>query len=212
MIRVLIADDHRIFLQGLRRLLADHDDMTVVAEASNYAEVISAVRTHDIDVAVLDLVMPGRDGAEMIARVKALKPGIKTVVMTMHKEEASVFRTMRAGTDAYILKDYAAEELFAVIRRVARGGRYLSPEIAEQIAMAVPRTTTAEPAHTRLTDREYKIFQMLVAGKRGSEIAQELSLSEKTVSTHKIHVLRKINVSNRTELVMYAIRHQLVDV
>jgi DNA-binding NarL/FixJ family response regulator len=212
LIHLLIADDHKIYIQGLRRLLNDHADLKVVAEANNYAEVIQAVRTHPIDVAVLDLSMPGRDGPEMISHVRALRPSIKTVVMTMHREIPLVMRALRVGTDAYLLKDYAAETLIGVIRHVAAGGRHICPEIAERIALSVSQGNGGEPAHTRLTDREFKVFQMLVAGKRGSEIAQELSLSEKTVSTHKLHVLRKMNLSNRTELIVYAIKHELVKV
>jgi DNA-binding NarL/FixJ family response regulator len=210
MIRVLVADDHRLFVQGLRRLMEDDLGMSVVVEAGSYAEVIQAVRTHALDVAVLDLSMPGRDGAEMIAHVKSLRPSLKIVVMTMHDEFVLVTRALRAGADAYMLKGCAAEECISVIRQVACGGRYVSPGIAERIVFASTQAPGDEPAHTRLTDREYKVFQMLIAGKRGAEIAQELSLSEKTVSAHKVHVLRKMNLSNRTELVVYAIKHQLV--
>jgi len=209
MIRTLIADDHKIFLQGLRRLLAEHDDIEVVAEASNCTEVIEAVRTHPLDVAVLDLSMPGRDGAEMIAQVKALQPALKTLAMTMHKEEPFIIGALKAGVDGYALKDDAAEQLIAAIRQIARGGRYLCPEIAERIANAIPRGQT-QP-HALLTDREHRIFRLLIAGKRGSEIAAELVLSEKTVSTHKAHVLRKMHLSNRTELILYAIKHRLIE-
>jgi len=212
MIRLLIADDHRIFLQGLRRLLTDHSDLQVVAEAANYAEVIAAVRSRNLDVALLDLSMPGRDGAEMIGHVKALKPALKILVLTMHKEDALVMRALRAGTDGYMLKENAAEELVDVIRQLVRGGRYVCPEIAERIALAIPGGAREEAAHARLTEREYKVFQMLVTGKRGSEIAQELCLSEKTVSTHKAHVLRKMNLNNSAELIVYAVKHQLIQV
>jgi DNA-binding NarL/FixJ family response regulator len=211
MIRTLIADDHRIFLQGLRRLLADYEDISVVAEASNCAEVVHAVQSLALDVVVLDLTMPGRDGAEMIAHIKSIRPSLKTLVMTMHKEEAFVMSSLRAGADGYALKDDAAEQLITAIRHVARGGRYLCTEIAERIAISIPMAGNGKPAHARLTEREYKVFRLLVAGKRGSEIAQELALSEKTVSTHKAHVLRKMHLNNRTELVMYAIKHRLID-
>jgi DNA-binding NarL/FixJ family response regulator len=211
MIRTLIADDHRIFLQGLRRLLSDYEDISVVAEASNCAEVVHAVQSLALDLVVLDLTMPGRDGAEMIAHIKSIRPSLKALVMTMHKEEAFVMSSLRAGADGYALKDDAAEQLITAIRHVARGGRYLCPEIAERIAISIPLAGNGKPAHARLTEREYKVFRLLVAGKRGSEIAQELALSEKTVSTHKAHVLRKMHLSNRTELVMYAIKHRLID-
>jgi DNA-binding NarL/FixJ family response regulator len=211
MIRLLIADDHRIFLQGLRRLLADHQDLTVVAEARNYAEVMNAVRHHELDVAVLDLSMPGRDGVEMISHVKVMKPSLKTLIMTMHMEEPWVTRALRAGTDAYMIKDNAAEQLVEVIRRVARGERYVCPEVAERIALSLPFDGDGLASHKRLTDREYKVFELLIAGKRGSDIARVLSLSAKTVSSHKAHLLRKMKMNNCTELVRYAIKHQLLD-
>ena len=211
MIRTLIADDHRIFLQGLRRLLADYEDISVRAEAVNCAEVTDAVKSHSLDVAVLDLSMPGRDGPEMIAYVKAIQPLVKVLVMTMHKDEPLIMGALRAGADGYVLKDNATEQLVTAIRQVARGGRYLSPEVAEIIAACIPLGVKGQPAYTRLTEREYTIFQMLIAGKRGSEIAQELALSEKTVSTHKAHVLQKMHATNRTQLVRYAIKHGLIE-
>lgn len=210
MVRLLIADDHPIFRQGLKRLLTDHDDFLVVAEAGDCAAAIAAVRSHELDVAVLDLSMPGRDGAGLISQVKKLRPYLKALVMTMHKDDAFVMSALRAGADGYVLKDDEPEQLITAIRQVARGGRYLCPEIAERIALLIPRGGNGQPAHTRLSDREYKVFRMLIEGKRGSEIAEALAVSEKTVSTHKAHLLRKMNLNNRTELIMYAIKHQLI--
>lgn len=210
MIRLLIADDHQIFRQGLVRLLADHDDMVVVAQAADSAEVIEAVRAHPIDVLILDLTMPGRGGVELIAHSKAVRPGLRVLVMTMHGEEPYVTQALRAGAEAYMTKEDAADELTLCIRRVASGGRYVSSAVAERLALRIASRDDGEQRHSHLSEREYRIFEMLVAGKRGWEIARELSLSEKTVSTHKAHVLRKMNVTNRTELVLYAIRNQLV--
>jgi two-component system, NarL family, invasion response regulator UvrY len=211
MVRTLIADDHRIFLQGLRRLLADYEDISIVAEACNCAEVIDAINSHPLDVAVLDMSMPGRDGGEMIAHVKKIQPSVKVLVMTMHKDESFIVSALRAGTDGYVLKDDGADQLITAIRHVARGVRYFCPEIALRIATSVPVGSNGAPVHTRLTEREYKIFRLLIAGRRGAEIARELSLSEKTVSTHKTHVLRKFQTTNRTELVRYAIKHGLME-
>ncbi len=210
MLRLLLADDHLIFRQGVRRMLDDHPDIEVVAEASSYSEVLEAVRSKEIDVAVLDLSMPGRDGVEMISRVRALKPGLKVLVMTMHVDESYVLRTIRAGCDAYLTKDHSAEDLVAVVRQVARGGIYVCPSIAQRMGPQSYPKDAGDAPHTRLSDREYKVFQMLVAGRRGTEIASELSLSEKTVSTHKTHVLKKLNLENASELMLYAIKHQLV--
>jgi DNA-binding NarL/FixJ family response regulator len=210
MIRLLIADDHHLFRQGLKRLLADHTDMKVVAEAADGDQVIEAVRAQAIDVAVLDLSMPGRDGLDMIAQVKVLKPALHVLVLTMHGEESYVLRALRAGADGYMTKENAAEEMVEVVRRLAAGGKYVGPGIAERVAWRLAHYDRCEQPHTTLSARELKVFQMLVAGKRGAEIAQELSLSEKTVSTHKAHVLKKMNMTNSTELVLYAVKHQLV--
>jgi DNA-binding NarL/FixJ family response regulator len=210
MIRLLIADDHRIFRQGLKRLLADHADLSVVAEAATCAEVVDQVRAHPVDVLILDLSMPGRGGIELISHAKALRPGLRVLVMTMHGEDPYVTQALRGGADGYMTKEDAADELGLVIRRIAAGGRYVCAAVAERLALGIATQDDGEQRHAHLSEREYRIFEMLVAGKRGCEIAQELSLSEKTVSTHKANVLRKMNVTNRTELVLYAIRHQLV--
>jgi DNA-binding NarL/FixJ family response regulator len=212
MIRLLVADDHRIFREGLIRLLADHGDLVVVGQASNSSEVVDALRTHQVDVLIIDLSMPGRGGIEMISYAKATHPGLRVLVMTMHGEEPYVTKALRAGADAYMTKENAADDLAVAIRRVAGGGRYLCSVVAERIALGIAAQDDGEQRHGRLSEREYRIFEMLVAGKRGWEIAEELSLSEKTVSTHKAHVLRKMEVTNRTELLLYAIRHQLVAV
>jgi two-component system, NarL family, invasion response regulator UvrY len=211
-IRLLLADDHQIFRQGLKRLLADHEDLSVIGEAANYAEVIDVVRTQPIDVSVLDLSMPGRGGVELISHAKSLRPEMRILVMTMHGEEPYISQALRAGADGYITKENAADELLQAIRRVARGGRYVCSAVAEQLAFGIASADHGDHKHARLSDREYRIFEMLVAGMRGCEIAEELSLSEKTVSTHKAHVMRKMNVSNRTELLLYAVRHNLVPV
>jgi DNA-binding NarL/FixJ family response regulator len=156
--------------------------------------------------------MPGRGGIELIGHVKSLQPTTRILVMTMHDEEPYVSQALRAGAEGYMTKENAADVLYVAIRRLHAGGRYLCSAVAEQLALGLATHDSGDQGHERLSDREYKIFEMLVAGKRGWEIAQELSLSEKTVSTHKVNVLRKVNVPNRTELVRYAIRNRLMSV
>jgi DNA-binding NarL/FixJ family response regulator len=212
MVRLLIADDHRLFRQGLKRLLEEHSDLEVIAEAADCSEVIDVLRTQQIDVATLDLTMPGRGGVDLIAHAKQLQPGTRVLVITMHGEDPYVTQALRAGADGYMTKENAADDLVQAVRRVASGGRYVCSSVAESLAQGIATRDGSAAPHTRLTEREYKIFEMLVAGKRGSEIALELSLSEKTVSTHKANVLQKMRLTNRTELVLYAIRHQLVAV
>jgi DNA-binding NarL/FixJ family response regulator len=210
MIRILIADDHLMFRQGIGWLLADEDDFEIVAEASNYAEVIAAVRTQALDLVVLDLSMPGRDGIEMIGHIRTIAPALKILVLTMHHEEQYAARSLRAGCNGYITKDYAGEQLVDAIRRLAEGRGYICPNIAERLAMEFSRPDAEETPHARLSNREYKIFEMLVEGKSGIQIADELSLSAKTVSTHKARLLRKMNLNNQTELVRYAMDHHLL--
>jgi len=209
-IRLLLADDHRIFRDGLARVLRDHDDMSVVAEAGNYAEVMAALRGQPVDVAILDLSMPGRDGIELIAHVKDLYAAVRVLVVTMHSNDFSAGRALRAGADGYLTKENAADDAVLAIRQIARGARYVCSSMAERLALHMSGKPESREAHECLSDREFKIFEMLVAGKRGAQIASELSLSEKTVSTHKTHVLRKLRLNSSSDLVRYAIRHQLV--
>jgi two-component system invasion response regulator UvrY len=210
MIRLLVADDHKMFRQGVIRLLADQADLQVVAEASTSAEVVDALHAHQIDVALLDLSMPGRGGADLIGYAKTIRPSLRILAITMHDGEPHVTQTLRAGADGYLTKESAADELLRAIRKVAAGGRYLCATVAERLAQELATRGDSREVHLQLTQREYRIFEMLVAGRRGWEIAQELSLSEKTVSSHKTNVLRKMNMTNRTELVRYAIKHGLM--
>jgi DNA-binding NarL/FixJ family response regulator len=210
MVRLLIADDHRIFREGLARLLRDHSDLDVVAEAGNDQDVMSALYVHRPDMAVLDLSMPGRDGVDLIAHIKATYPQVKILIITMQSSDVSALRSLRAGADGYITKDNAATEVTAAIRQIMRGTRYVCPVVAERLALGAAGNASRKEAHECLSEREFKIFEMLVAGKRGADIASELSLSEKTVSTHKANVLRKLDLHSGSDLVRYAIRHQLV--
>jgi len=209
MIRLLIADDHLLFRQGLRRLLEDEVDFEVVAEAANSAEVIDAVRKQDINVAILDLSMPGSGWADMIKQVKALSTHVYILVLTLHSEEAIVLAALRAGANGYMTKEGAADEVVTAIRTLAHGGRYVCRQVAESIAFGMSCPGDDKLLHARLSARERMILEMLSAGKRGSEIASELSLSEKTVSTHKVNLLRKLNLNNNAELVVYAVNHGL---
>jgi len=210
MIRVLLADDHAVVRAGLREILADTGDLTVAGEAANGHEVIASIRQHDYDVAVLDLTMPGRDGIELIRQVKAEKPKLRILVLSMHGEAQYAVRALRAGASGYLTKESAADELVAAIRRIAAGGAYVSPETAERLALDFDRPSDAAP-HTLLSDREFQVFQRIAAGESVTRIADALSLSVKTVSTHKTRILQKMNLANPAELVRYALRHKLID-
>ena len=210
MIRIVIADDHTILRDGLKQLLAAEPDVQVVGEACDGFEALELVRQRDFDVLLLDLSMPGRSGMELIKLVRTEKPKLRILVLSMHAERQYAVRAVKAGASGYLTKDSASMQLVAAIRKVAGGGAYISAEVAEELARsAMPHAEG--PPHAALSDREYQVFQLLVAGKSVSDIATELNLSVKTVSTHKAHVFEKMGLANQAELIHYAIRHRLAD-
>lgn len=209
MIRILLADDHAIVRAGLRELLTATGDITVAAEATNGSEVLAAVRAGAFDVAVLDMSMPGRSGIELIKLVKTEQPRVRVLVLSMHSEEQYAVRALKAGASGYLTKETAADELVAAIRRIAAGGAYVTPETAERLVLE-NGPDQAEP-HTLLSDREYQVFRMICLGRSITQIADELSLSVKTVSTHKTRILQKMRVESAAELVRYAVKHRLID-
>lgn len=210
MIRVLLADDHAVVRAGLREILSDTGDVAVAGEAANGQEVLALVRAHDYDLAVLDMSMPGRSGIELIKLVKAEKPKLKILVLSMHSEEQYAVRALKAGASGYLGKESAADLLVAAIRRIAAGGAYVSPETAQRLALDAGRASDALP-HTRLSDREFQVFQLIANGRAVGEIATQLSLSVKTVSTHKTRILEKMGLANPAELIRYALEHRLLD-
>jgi DNA-binding NarL/FixJ family response regulator len=210
MIRVLLADDHTIVRAGLRELLAETGDIRVAGEAGTGSEVLARVREQEYDVLVLDMSMPGRSGVELIKQIKSEKPKLRILILSMHSEAQYAVRAIKAGASGYLTKDGAADQLVAAIRRIAGGGAFVSPEAAEQLARTFDRPVDAAP-HTLLSDREFQVFQAIVMGKSITAIAGELSLSVKTVSTHKTRIMEKMGISNQSELVRYAIRHRLLD-
>jgi DNA-binding NarL/FixJ family response regulator len=210
MIEILLADDHAIVRDGLRQIIADTDDLTVAGEAVNGNEVIARVRERNWDVLLLDISMPGKNGLEMIKQIKLERPKMPILILSMHDEEQYALRALRAGAAGYLTKDSDARQLLTVIRKVAGGGVYLSPAMAERMARELMPATEAPP-HTLLSDREYQIFQLIVRGHSPTNIAEQLCLSVKTVSTHKSNILQKMNMSNQAELIRYAIHHGLAD-
>lgn len=210
MIRVVIADDHTIVREGLKQLLGAAADLEVVGEARDGHEALKIVRETELDVLLLDLSMPGKGGMELIKQVRDEKPKVRIVVLSMHAEHQYAVRAIRTGASGYLTKDSATTQLVAAIRKVAGGGAFISAEVAEQLALsAMPHAQG--PPHTSLSNREYQIFQFLVAGKSVSDIALQLNLSVKTVSTHKARLMEKMGLASQAELVHYAIRHRLID-
>jgi DNA-binding NarL/FixJ family response regulator len=210
MIRVVIADDHTIVREGLKQLLLAASDLEIAGEARDGHEVLERVRNIDFEVLLLDMSMPGKSGMELIRQVKSEKPKLRILVLSMHAEHQYAVRAIKAGASGYLTKDSASRELVSAIRKVAGGGAFISPEVAEALALgAMPQAEG--PPHASLSDREYQVFRLLVAGKSVSEIAAELNLSAKTVSTHKARLMEKMALNNQAELVRYAIKHRLVD-
>ncbi|MCC6195853.1 MAG: response regulator transcription factor [Burkholderiales bacterium] len=208
MIRVVIADDHTILREGLRQLLGSSPDIEVAGEAADGHEVMARVREATFDVLLLDMSMPGKSGIELIKQVKAERPKLRVLVLSMHEEAQYAVRALKAGASGYLTKDSAANLLVTALRKVAGGGAFISAEVAEQLALgAMP--DIAGPPHERLSDREFEVFQLLVAGTTVTDIAARLSLSSKTVSTHKARMMEKLGVDNQADLVRYAMRHGL---
>jgi DNA-binding NarL/FixJ family response regulator len=210
MIRILIADDHTLMRDGLKQILATAGDMIVAGEASDGFQTLDSVRSGELDLLLLDMSMPGRSGVELIKQIKAVKPRLPILVLSMHKESEYAVRTIRAGAAGYLCKDSASQQLLKAIREVASGGRFISPEVAADLAFGLILRDD-RPLHALLSDREFLIFSKLAAGAAIGDIAQELNLSAKTVSTYKTRLLQKMRMSSVADLIRYALEHGLLD-
>ena len=210
MIRIVIADDHTIVREGLKQLLVAAGDLAVVGEAQDGHGVMTCVRDLEFDLLLLDMSMPGKSGTELIRQVRGEKPKVRILVLSMHEEQQYAVRAIKAGAAGYLTKESASDQLVSAIRKVAAGGAFISAAVAEQLALgAMPQSDG--PLHGALSDREFQVFRLLVAGRSVSDIAAQLNLSVKTISTHKARLLQKMNMSNQTELIHYAIAHRLLD-
>lgn len=211
MIKVLIADDHAILRAGLKHLLSEHPDIVVAGEASNGQEALAKVQAEVWSVMVLDMTMPGKSGIELIKQLKQLAPKLPILILSMHKEDVYAVRALKAGASGYLCKDNAEDQLVAALRKVAAGGMYITAAVAEKLALGVLHGASSDaPPHTRLSDREYQIFQSIATGGSITDIAQKLNLSVKTVSTHKTHIMEKMGCASVADLVRYAIQHELL--
>jgi DNA-binding NarL/FixJ family response regulator len=208
--RVLVADDHAIVREGLKRILDGQEGIEIAGEATNGHEVLDRIREGGFDILMLDLSMPGRSGIELIKQVKDERPKLRILVLTMHEEDQYAVRAIRAGASGYLTKESAPGQLVSAIRRLAEGRLWISSNVAEQLALDVrPRGDGDDAPHRHLSDREFEVFQLLVDGRSVSDIAAQLHLSVKTVSTHKTRILQKMNAASVADLVRYAIRHRL---
>jgi DNA-binding NarL/FixJ family response regulator len=209
MLKILIADDHSIVRAGLKQVLADTPDMTVTDEAGSTEEAIRKALDGDFDVVVLDISMPGRGGVEVLKQIKSQKPKLPVLVLSMHPEEQYALRVLKAGAAGYLTKESVTEELIDAIRKVSKGMKYVSSHMAQEIAFALD-SDTERPIHETLSDREFQVLCMIASGKPAREIAEELSLSVKTVSTYRSRILEKMRMKSSAELTNYAIKNDLV--
>jgi two-component system, NarL family, invasion response regulator UvrY len=209
-IRVLVADDHALVRRGLRELLADTSDIEVAAEAGTAAEALDRVRQQPLDVVVLDLSLPGRGGLDLLGEIKEERADLPVLILTMHPEDQYAVRALKAGASGYLTKESAPEVLVEAVRRAAAGGRYVTPSLAEKLALHLDDKRAREP-HESLSDREYQVFRRLAAGRTVGQIADELSLSVKTVSTYRTRIIEKTGLNTNAELMRYALDRKLVD-
>jgi DNA-binding NarL/FixJ family response regulator len=209
-IRVLIADDHAILRRGLKEILVRELKEVVCGEAEDAQQVLDRVRKQQWDLVTLDLSMPGRSGLDVIRELKFLRPKLPILVLTMHPEDQYGKRVLKAGASGYMNKEAAPEELIKAIRKVLAGGRYLSPALAELLALDLGRGAD-QPLHERLSDRELEVLRLIGSGKAVSQIAEVLHLSVTTVSTYRARMLEKMSMTTTAELMNYALRNRLVD-
>jgi DNA-binding NarL/FixJ family response regulator len=207
MIKILIADDHPLVREGLKKVLIRQPDMKVVCEAGNSQELLLQVQQHDLDVIVMDLAMPGRSGLEVLREVKERFPGIPVLILSMYPEDRFAVRTIRAGAAGYLTKESAPQELVKAIRHVVQGRKYITPTVAERLASDDP---AQKPPHETLSDREMQILCLIASGKTVKEIADELSLSISSIRTYRARILEKMNMRSDNDLTQYALRNQLI--
>jgi len=209
MIRVIIGDDHPVVRQGLKQVASQDSQITVVGEAGDGAELLELARTVPSDVLILDITMPGRGGLEVLKELRREQPTLPVLVLSMHPEEQYAVRVLKAGAAGYLTKESAPERLVAAIRKAYEGGKYISPETAERLAFYIEADQAEEP-HQSLSDREFQVMRSLAQGKSVTQLAAEMGLSAKTVSTYRTRVLEKMGMSTNSELIRYAVRHGLI--
>jgi len=210
MIKVFIVDDHEIICEGLKMILKEESDIVVVGEASNGAQAIDKIRKVECDIMLLDMNMPGRNGIDLLMDIKALRPKLHILVLSIHPEDKFALKTLKSGASGYLCKDTALEELVVAIHKISTKGRYISTSLAEQLAFDVIPESDADP-HDLLSNREREILIKIASGIKAKDIAEELGLSISTVFTYRLRIFEKLNVKNNVELTHYAIDKKLVN-
>lgn len=210
MIRILVADDHAVVREGVKQILANLEDISVGGEAESGPEVIAMLGRGDYDLVLLDISMPGRSGLEVLEDIKSIRPKLPVLILSMHPEEQYAVRALRAGAAGYLTKASAPQELIGAIRKAAQGGKYVTASLAEKLALQLD-VDAEKPRHETLSNREYQIMLMIAGGKSVSEIAEELALSVKTVSTYRSRIMEKMGMKKNAELTLYAVNNQLLE-
>lgn len=210
MIKLLIADDHAIFREGLKHILTECPGVDVAAEAKNGQEVLEKIRSDKYDIVLLDISMPGMSGLEVLKQLKIEKPKLPVLVLSMHPEEQYAIRVLRAGASGYLTKESAPDELITAVRKISQGRKYITSSLAERLAFEMD-TDSEKPLHDTLSDREFQVLRMIAAGKTITQIADNLSLSIKTISTYRTRIMEKMNMKTNAELMHYAINQGILD-
>lgn len=210
MIRVLVADDHAVVRRGVLQILDEAPDMFAAGEASTGRQVLREVHKHDYDVLVLDIAMPDGSGLEVLRQLQTLEPKLRVLILSMYPEKQYAVRALKAGAAGYLTKESAPDELVVAIRRVAQGGKYITQSLTEEL-VAELAGKAEKLLHETLSDREYQVMTLLATGKSVTDIATELSLSVKTISTYRARILDKLNLRNTAEIIRYAFEHGLVE-
>ncbi len=210
MLRVLLADDHAVVRSGLKQILTEIPEVGAVGEAPNGEEALAMVRAEHWDVLVLDMSMPGRGGLDVLKDVRRERPQTKVLVLSMHPEDQFAVRLLKAGASGYLTKETASAELVVAIRKILTGGKYISGTLAEKLAFDMDRDSE-KPLHEALSDREFQVLRMLAVGRTVQQIADELLLSAKTISTYRARILEKLNLKSNAEMIHYAINNRLIE-
>ena len=208
-IKILIADDHTIVREGIKQILAEMPEVTVTDEARNGQEVLQYVWDNDYDIVLLDITMPGRSGLDILKQLKSEKPALKILILSMHPEEQYAIRAFKAGAFGYLTKESSPTELIEAVRKVSIGKKYVSSSLAETLASHL-EARSEKPLHYSLSDREYEVMCMIASGKTVKEIAGELTLSVKTISTYRARILEKMDMKNNAQLTHYTIQNRLI--
>ena len=210
MIQVVIADDHPVLRRGIKDILEEQADMQVVAEAANGQELLQKIEQTSCDVVLLDIGMPGRDGLDTLSDIRRSHPKMPVLILSVYPEDQFGPRVLKSGAAGYMNKEAACDQLVKAIRKVCAGGKYVSPALAEKIASDLAADSQL-PVHEKLSDREYQVMRMIASGKTVGQIARELFLSEKTISTHRARILEKMEMKTNAQLTYYAIHNDLVN-